>query len=990
MQNITQITARGTSAKNGASIVQYLQSASSYYMNAKGQKRCAASWWGEGTSALGLQGKEVDMKDMDRLAEGFSPDGKTALCKNAGAKAKKVAVINSETGEQRVGKDGKPLWKWEGGHKVGYDLTFSPPKHFSILYARATPEMQDKLLAALDRSVDASLSYLEREVETRRGAQGVDVIGIKGLVVSRHTHFSARSTIDESGTEVWDPDVHQHCLVYGVAEGMDGKWGTFDAKALFRLRATTQALQQLQLDAELRALGFGTEKIVERDLDDERTGRVWLGINGISADECLEASKRRSQILDHMTKHGGSAQAANFATRRAKEEPSYDVLTGMWKDEFEASKALHPDVLSVDELLGRQTIGTRSTDVEIMEDLHKTEAVWTKHELIGRLALENIGRMDAAEVLAEAEKFLIRNDLAIINPERQQGPEETWSRNPSKVHREERYSALHIVEQEKASMARALDRKGDAANGIEKTDVQKAILQYQKEKGFTLSDEQVSAIHHLTNGDGVGVMTGFAGAGKTSAIGAAVAAWEADGRIVIGFSEGWNAATKLSDEACIKSVSSMSLLQQLDSGKLQLTDKHVLIGDEAGMMSTNHVARVQAHIDRAGAKLVLQGDSNQLSPVGQGQAFRQLSESLGDAKLTEIRRQKDAEDKKTSEAFYESFEQKKGERSRAEQLDIGKRIFSRLKERKHVHEFDSQKDAAEALACDWMASKFTVDERIVIAGTNNEAALLNRAIRDERKAAGHISAEEISFTARDGKSATELQLSRGDRVRFGKKDKNIGVINGSVGTVVGFQRLRPEGGQAPDEAGWKVKVKLTSGEEISFNSAKFKHVAHAYAATVHKSQGQGEPDVFHLAGSGQMDNALQLVAFTRMKQKYRLYGAISDLEVLEKQGKFGERRMKMNALEEGVREIRMGRSVDDAPLPEKHVRTPRKSVSEQHRNADKRGQDQARTNLQRSLDKSKEMLRALAEKLGVKAQQKAQETVKTPEQLKTRNKVLLR
>jgi len=191
--------------------------------------------------------------------------------------------------------------------------------------------------------------------------------------------------------------------------------------------------------------------------------------------------------------------------------------------------------------------------------------------------------------------------------------------------------------------------------------------------------------------------------------------------------------------------------------------------------------------------------------------------------------------------------------------------------------------------------------------------------------------------------------------------------------------------------GWKVKVKLTSsGEEISFNSAKFKHVAHAYAATVHKSQGQGEPDVFHLAGSGQMDNALGLVAFTRMKAKYRLYGAISDLEVLEKQGKFGERRMKMNALEEGVREIRMGRSLDDTPLPEKHVRNPRKSVSEQHRNADKRGQDQARTNLQRSLDKSKEMLRALAEKLGVRPSQKAQETVKTPEQLKTRNKVLLR
>jgi hypothetical protein len=71
---------------------------------------------------------------------------------------------------------------------------------------------------------------------------------------------------------------------------------------------------------------------------------------------------------------------------------------------------------------------------------------------------------------------------------------------------------------------------------------------------------------------------------------------------------------------------------------------------------------------------------------------------------------------------------------------------------------------------------------------------------------------------------------------------------------------------------------------------------HSYAGTVHKAQGQGAHAVFHLADAGTMDRSHALVAFTRTKVSYGLYGADEDLDPERIEERMGTDRLQENAI----------------------------------------------------------------------------------------------
>ena len=70
-----------------------------------------------------------------------------------------------------------------------------------------------------------------------------------------------------------------------------------------------------------------------------------------------------------------------------------------------------------------------------------------------------------------------------------------------------------------------------------------------------------------------------------------------------------------------------------------LDERTVLVIDEAGMVGTRTLARLLAHAERAGAKLVLCGDVAQLPEIDAGGAFRALVARLGAVELAHNRRQ---------------------------------------------------------------------------------------------------------------------------------------------------------------------------------------------------------------------------------------------------------------------------------------------------------------------------------------------------------------
>ena len=84
----------------------------------------------------------------------------------------------------------------------GYDLTFSPVKSVSTLWAVASPSLAARIEEAHNDAVAASLDWLERHaLFTRQGSRGVRQVNVKGLVATAFVHRDSRAG---------DPDLHTH------------------------------------------------------------------------------------------------------------------------------------------------------------------------------------------------------------------------------------------------------------------------------------------------------------------------------------------------------------------------------------------------------------------------------------------------------------------------------------------------------------------------------------------------------------------------------------------------------------------------------------------------------------------------------------------------------------------------------------------------------------------------------------------------------------
>jgi ATP-dependent exoDNAse (exonuclease V) alpha subunit len=134
----------------------------------------------------------------------------------------------------------------------------------------------------------------------------------------------------------------------------------------------------------------------------------------------------------------------------------------------------------------------------------------------------------------------------------------------------------------------------------------------------------------LTSGNGLDVVIGQAGTGKSTMLGAARAGWEAAGYEVIGVAIASRTAAELEAGSGIPSITMARLRMDLaDPTRRTLTDRHVVVVDEASMVGSRSLDLVQRYADRAGAKVVLVGDFRQTGSIDAGGALRTLSREIG-------------------------------------------------------------------------------------------------------------------------------------------------------------------------------------------------------------------------------------------------------------------------------------------------------------------------------------------------------------------------
>ena len=403
---------------------------------------------------------------------------------------------------------------------------------------------------------------------------------------------------------------------------------------------------------------------------------------------------------------------------------------------------------------------------------------------------------------------------------------------------DERFTSREMIEAEQR-MQRAADLMAERERHRVSQSDRKDALARAADRGLELSGEQRAAFDHATDGRDLSVVVGYAGTGKSAMLGVAREAWEDAGFNVRGAALSGIAAEGLENGSGIASRTIASMEHGWAQGRDLLTQRDVLVIDEAGMVGTRQMERVLSHAAEAGAKVVLVGDAEQLQSIEAGAAFRSIHERHGGVEITEIRRQRIDWQRDATRHLATG---RTGEAIRA-YGDSGM-----------VHAADTRDDARRALVDRWDRDRQASPDatRIILTHTNAEVRDLNEAARGRMRAAGELG-DDVRLNVARG----ERELASGDRVMFLRNERSLGVKNGTLATIEQVDKGH-------------IAVRTDDGRSVAFDTKDYRDLDHGYAATIHKAQGM-TVDHTHVLATPGMDRHGSYVALSRHRDGVALH-----------------------------------------------------------------------------------------------------------------------
>ncbi len=774
---------KGQTAKDLAGVANYpdenrnkekqLGAVEDYY--SQGSGATPSRWMGEAAAELGLSGA-VDRDKLLATLQGFDP----------------------RTGEALVQKAGVD-------RRYAFDLTFSAPKSVSIAWAVGNEDVKKGIEAAQDRAVEKTLTFIEEKFALgRRGSakEGTITKERVKLLAAVYRHGSSREL---------DPQIHSHAMLHNLGLRADGTWGALNEKELFEWKLALGAVYRAELSSEInKELGFGIE-------DD----REYFRLAGIPPELEEEFSKRRSQIeaaLAGKGLSGGKAsEVAALDTRKGKEVVEAEILREEW------TKIAGEHGITAESLQGLRSLERESKHdsvsldrPELLRKLTTMEAVFQEKDLFraAGCACSQAGRgLDDAKT----EVAALLRDPEIVKLRGKDG--------------EIYYTTQEMLALEKEIQSLARVVKADTSHILSPEAVNAAVVRFEFEKGFSLSEEQRNAIDHLTTQAGrIAILEGHAGAGKSTALVPVRYALESSGFEVVGASLQGKKAAGLENDTGIKSQTIASLLRELQGYEREdgttgpptkvLTEKTVVVVDEAAMNDTRLMAGLIRETEKAGAKLVLVGDESQVPPVAAGNPFKTLKKELGYAELTENRRQRQDWQKDASREI------------RAGQVKEG---LQKYLDADMIVIAVGRDEAIEKTVEAWV-SRFdsaSPDKTLLTAYRRADVRELNARAREAMQEWELLSGPRVETTVRDreGNSEGKREFQAGDRLYFRKNDKKMGVMNGETGTLTNID-------VTSDGKDCAFTVKMDKGSEVRFDPRDYAQIDYGYAITIHKSQGE--------------------------------------------------------------------------------------------------------------------------------------------------------
>jgi len=711
--------------------------------------------------------------------------------------------FNSKTGEAVASNAGDK-------HRKGHDLCFSAPKSVSVMWANASPEMREQIEQAQAKAVAKAVDYTEKNVaHTRQGKGGVEREKAN-IIAAAYEHGTSRSQ---------DPQVHTHLTVASHGIGQEsGKANSLNSLDFYQHKKAIGAIYRAELANELQQT---TGCKIERDGES-------FAIAGSNKEIEKHYSKRSEEIKKQMNERGTSgskaAEAAALTGRPVKENISRKELFETWENEgkefgFNMDDMLNNDNLEFDE--------PEFDGDKVLKEATENQAVFTKANLHMAVAQELQGVGGADKLEGKINELQESGELIQLG----------------KKNGMEQYTTKEILQLEQ-------DIVDFAKNGQNKDDwkLSEESINEAIEAKEGISKEQQNALRHITGSGQVSCVTGAAGTGKSFMLEAAKDAFESEGYKVTGCSLSGKAAAELQGGSGIKSQTIHSLLQELDSGKRQFTNKDILVMDEAAMTDTRLMSRVKDAVEKAGAKLIKAGDTKQLQAVGAGGTFGKVSREIGSAEILEVRRQKVEWQKQAANDF------RNGHSASA---------LGAYKANDALHIDKTTKQTHENMVQCWNAKEGDMSEKMMIAGRRADVAKLNRLARSELKKAGELGAETTTITADRNGNESKTKVAQGERLRFTKNDKNLELMNGDLATVKDIN-IDENGNTILDV---ELDRKNDQGENVQaqIKTSDYNQFQHGYCITAHASQGATVDNAFFYASEF---NSKEMAYVSGSRQRY--------------------------------------------------------------------------------------------------------------------------
>jgi len=710
---------------------------------------------------------------------------------------------------------------------AGYDLTFSPVKSISVLWAGGDEVARTEILDALDESVAAGLRYFERNALSVR-VKGRSELA-SGLIAADYLHTTSRAL---------EPQLHHHVVIANVGIGPDGVARALDSRMIFHHAKTASFLAAAELRFQLST----------------RLGVTWTeSVNGISEIEGIptaavtEMSSRARDIAKATSELGLTSpkarQIASWDTRAAKTHGvEQAALFVSWDERLEAAGYGPGDR---DRVLGRVE-GPESFTPEMKEHLFAellrsdgiTEhtAIFDRRVVIQRLA-ERIGDWMAADAIDDlADELLARPE--VVELERaEKGSEITRSvitrddRQSVSISADPLYSTEAMLALEQRALS-SYQRGWAAATFLIERELIDAVL--SRTEFAYLSDEQRAFVASLT-GSSMRIQAGVgaAGSGKTTALKAAVAVWQEAGYKVLGAAVGGTQAVVLSEETGIEAKTVASILARyFGHDDLSIADdRTVLLVDEASLLSTKDFAALARITEEQGALLRIIGDPAQHSSVNAGGIFRHITEHHPDETpaLTHLYRQ---QGEAMEQVRLANAEYREGQISKA---------LERLAQDGRITEANSAEEAYDLLTCAWYVerqkriddpdrrrSAMTAEHHVERRELNVRARVL--LTTDGTLGGAELRVGELVFQAGDEVIARVVDRT----LRVDGAERDAYIRNGSLGTVASVCK----DSLIVDFERWgRIEVPMSYLTQ-KLPSGVIGGLQHAYALTTHAAQGE--------------------------------------------------------------------------------------------------------------------------------------------------------